>query len=461
MAYVCIIRRLDCKLSSIFCSSSFLLANVDLQPEESDTLPLITLKKNDREASAVIVPNWRFVRFVAKKYLFVVAAGFLVATAANAQDKNKPAIKVGEADLYPSVRLDYLSIDNIFRSELAPVEATGVRVAPSAILVANRRGLELKAGYSGAFGSFSEDEINYNDHHVFGSVDAIFSSRKRGTADVYFKLNHEEFGVGLSRTGDEQVESFDSGFSGSFTYGADTARFNATTGFLVESTSYQNRRELTLGRDYIELTPFGQLSYRLSVDTRALLEIRLRNLDFDSDSLDRAEAQVLTGLSFRGTGKSGGEAKIGIALSDYSDSRINDVSVLTANVGLFYIPSENSRIDIEYTREFNNEDLIDVASADATQTIDDTAEITWKHQWSGFVRSTATLELVNQDRDCPETGNQHFTGGLELSFLTRKWLEIGAGFSSSSYSEDDCGVDGESGSDYNLQELALFTRITL
>ena len=381
-----------------------------------------------------------------------------------AQESGQVSVKVGEADLYPSVRLGYVSNSNVFRSSQAELEASGIRVAPSASLVATRRGLELKAGYEGAFASFSEDELNYNDHHIFGSADAVLGVRKRAAGSVNLQSKHEDLGTGFTEgnavSGNEQVQILDFGANGSFTYGAPTARFNASAGLVVKSVAYQNRRDLTNGRDYFAVTPFGQLSYRLSSDTRALLELRLATLDFDNNSLDRFEVKVLSGFSFRGTGKSGGDVKVGVTQANYSDSIVQDRSVFTADIGVYFLPTALSRIDVGFVRQFNNEDLIDL-TPNGTQTIDDTASLRWVNQWSGFVKSTASLEYLNQNRDCPSAASQRTKAGFEISVLPRKWVEVGAGFSSTSLSVDDCGIPSVPDSDYDLQEITFFTKITL
>lgn len=391
-----------------------------------------------------------------------VTSALLLFMAGNgqAQQASQLSIKVGEADLYPSVRTDYLSLSNAFRRSENEVEATGVRVAPSAILIANKRGLEVKTGYEGAYASFSEDELNYADHYLFGSLDAILGTRKRLSGSAYVRLRHQELGTylteGIATFGSDQVEIADLGIKTAYTYGARTARFNLTGGLNLQSVTFQNRRDITQGRDYIDIAPYGRLSYRLSVDTRALFEVGIRSLSFDNSRVDRNEARMLTGLSFRGTGKSGGEAKIGVSALSFNEGDRADQSTLTADIGLYFLPSSFARFDLDIQREFNNEE-----ATEAVQTIDDTASIQWQNQWSGFVSTTAFVELQNQNRDCPTSSTQSVVASFELSVKPRRWIELGAGVSNTSQSADSCVGTDSAALEYDVQKLSVFLNVSL
>jgi len=185
-----------------------------------------------------------------------------------AQDLNQSAIKVGEADFFPSIRLGGITRDNVFAASSDQTDATGFLIAPSAILKADRRGLDVTLGYEGEYASFSEDAVSYDDHNLFGAVEAVVSTRKRVSASAALKLDHQELGTGLSRgavsIGSEQVERFIFDANAAYTYGAPTARFNVTAGLDLDSVTFQNRPDITDGRDHTEFTPYGRISYRLN-----------------------------------------------------------------------------------------------------------------------------------------------------------------------------------------------------
>ena len=379
-----------------------------------------------------------------------------------AQELGQQTSKVGEADLYTTVRFGVLSSDNAFRSETAAIESTGFRMAPSATLIAERRGLKFTAGYNGEYAKFDQVELDYNDHTLVGSLDAILGTRKRLSASTNLTFRHEELGTSLTRgsanVGDEQVQATDFVADASYIYGAPSAKFNVTGGVFLETVAFRNRSDLTEGRDYSEVKPYGRVSYRLSSDTRALVELGLSSFDFDNDSFDRAAVELLAGLSFQGTGKTRGQLKVGVSSNNYSDSRVEDTAVLVANIGLTFSPSSISRVDVNFNREINNDEGV-VFSGGTSQTINDTALIRWSREWSGFAKSVAYARLDNQNRDCPSSGTQTSELGFELSVLPRRWVEIGAGVSSTSVTADDCGEILDNNLEYDLTEILAFVRI--
>ena len=379
-----------------------------------------------------------------------------------AQELGQQTIKVGEADLYTTARFGVVNTDNAFRSESDAIGSAGFRIAPSVTLVADRRGLKFTAGYNGEYARFDQVELDYNDHTLAGSVDVILGTRKRFSALTNLTFRHEKLGTGLTRgsanVGDEQVQATDFAADANYIYGAPAAKFNVTGGVALQSVAFQNRSDLTEGSDYSEVKPYGRVSYRLSSDTRALVELGLSSFDFDNDFLDRSVVELLAGLSFQGTGKARGQVKIGVSSNNYDDSRVEDTSVLVANVNLTFSPSAISRVDVNFNRKINDNESIALSNGTA-QTIGDTAVIRWRRNWSGFVKTVAYASFDNQDRDCRSSGTQTAELGLELSVLPRRWVEIGAGVSSTSVTADNCGEEIDNSLEYDLTEFLAFVRI--
>ena len=409
----------------------------------------------------------KLLRSSVRFYMQVFFASFLLlfgTISVYAQQAAQTAVKVGEADLYPTVRLDFESLDNAFRNSENAVEATGVRVAPSAILFANRRGLEIKTGYEGAYASFSEEVLDYDDHHLFGSVNAVLGARKRLSGSAYVKFSHDDFGDNFTRGNsasvDEQVELTDLGVSTAYTFGAPSAKFNITGGLGLRRIDYQNREDVTQGRDYVEFSPFGRLSYRLSADTRVLLEVGLREIAYEDSIYDRSEIRLLTGLSFSGTGKSGGVAKIGAASSSYEAGGFEDRSVLTADINLYTLPSKFSRIDLNFARKFDDLDATNSVDG-SVQTIDDFASVSWRNQWSGFVASTASLSIQNKNRDCPTSTTKSIDARFDVSVKPRQWVEIGLGFSNINRTADICEGTASTDLEFEAQKILAFLKLSL
>lgn len=400
---------------------------------------------------------------IGKVRVLILASVLAISTSdLRAEEVGQQTGNIGDAQLYTSIRFGIVNSDNAFRSSNNLVNNSGFRVAPSATVVANRRGLKITAGYAGAFAEFKEGALNYNDHNLSSTVEAVLGSRKRFSASTSLTFRHEELGVGLTRgtaeAGDEQVEASDFIVDANYLYGASTAMLNLTGGLLFQNTAFQNRSDLTNGRDYSRINPYGRLSYRLSADTRALFEVGVGQYDFDNNLLDRSVVQALVGLSFQGTGKTLGQLKVGVAANDYSAAEVDDTVILIADVGLTFSPSSLSQIVFNFNRQINNEEGINISTGGA-QTINDSALISWRKSWSGFSKSVAYLGYGNQSRDCPASGTQNLEVGLEFSVLPKRWLEVGAGITSRNVTADDCGEVNANDLEYDLNEFLAFVRI--
>lgn len=401
------------------------------------------------------------------KLVLKSASTLVLALACNvnvlAQERDQLHINVGEARVYPSVTLGYVNNDNVFRDPL-PVSTSGIVVTPQALFVADRRGLELRFGYEGDYGAFDESAINFDDHRVFGSADAIFGVRKRASIEAYIDKQHEALGAGLTRNtasiGDEPVEYVDSSIRGTYTYGAPTARFNVSGGLQLSNRAFQNRTDVSDGRGYTEFTPFAQFSYRLSSDTRALLQLRYGTFSFEDSVRDREEFQVLTGLAFRGTGKLGGELKFGIAQPDYANASIEDNAILTVDSTLTYKPSSLSTFDLRFVRQLDNGGSLNQL-LNTSQIIDDLFVLSWKKEWSGFVSSNALISAALEDGGCPVDSSATIKAEIDIGLNVKRWMTFGIGMASTSYTESQCDSAIESVDEYDLVEMKAFVTFSL
>ena len=384
-----------------------------------------------------------------------------------AQGNTAASIKLGEADLTPSVRLDFVSNSNAFLTPSDETDVTGFILSPQLEYVADRRLLSFTLGYSGAFAGFSEDALNYADNRLTAGINANLSTKHSLRASVGVAGLHEQLGDGLT-LGDgedagDQVERVDSRFEGVYTYGADNARGNIVAGFIVTNRDYQNRSDLTDGLDFTTIGPYARFTYRISGDTRAFVGVRLLNFDFDDGDGNRTQVTPSIGLSFAGTGKTGGEARIGVTTANFDDELEGDTTLFSAAIDMYYEPSDFSRFDIGFIRDLNNVDALGGGNSLASDSIDDNIDLTWTYIWSGFVTTRAVFAAELRQRECPTLGTDEFNAGFEIGLNPRRWIEIGAGFTQGVRNTDECvEIVGDAGDlDYDRQLINLFVRATL
>ena len=118
----------------------------------------------------------------------------LLSSNISAQSNEDAAISFGETGFTPSIRVDYGQNDNAFRRDEGELDETFVAVRPELVWRADRGVTFVTASYLGDFKASDQDELDYTDSELAGSISTIFSKRSRGSADVELSFNHLELG---------------------------------------------------------------------------------------------------------------------------------------------------------------------------------------------------------------------------------------------------------------------------
>ena len=390
----------------------------------------------------------------------------LVSAPLFAQTEERVGIPVGEATAYPSIRVDYLANDNVFVQPEDAVEGSSVLVSPSVELVADRRQLTVRGIYAGEFAQGSESILDHADHTLRLELDAKVDKRRRPSAFVSYRRDHQSIGFDLTRgraVGQNAPVVFDQFDVGArFRYGVADARGNVEGGVTYSSRRYANLDSLTDGRDLTFIRPYALFSYRLSGDTRALAEVRYEAFSRDSGGDDRGELSVFGGLEFAATGRVRGEARVGATRADYDDEARDDVTLLAASVDLAYLLREYATLTLTLDRELDDSAIQEVSGGLSAQAITDTIRLGWLHEWSSRVSHEAFVERSSVTQECPDGDSSTIEGGLDLSVVVRRWLSIGATAGMQSRDGEAC-VGGEAGNslDYERSIVGAYVRMTL
>ncbi len=398
----------------------------------------------------------------------VTVGAILACIAANVvgQDfDDQQSVAIGEAALYPSIRIDYQTNDNVGLLPDSEVEGSATIVRPEFVFVADKSGLVFQAGYSGAYSLGSEAPLEWDDHRLTATLAAQFDRRRRANLDVRFENLHEDLGVNLTRGRgtefDEPVEFNRFYLDTRLGYGVSDARGNLSAGIRVAARDYANLDEVTDGRSYTRVTPYGQFGYRIGGDTRAIIELRASTASFDNANGDRDDIGVLLGLQFTATGRLSGEFKVGFENVDFAANGAEDSTLLVAEANLRYRPRTFALLSLDLSRGINNTGLGLVADGDE-ESIATLVRVGWQHNWSTRVSTDAFVALNRQDEICPTASDSTASAGFELNVAVRRWLQIGAGFESASRQADSCaGADDSDELDYQRQLLGVHLRATL
>lgn len=361
------------------------------------------------------------------------------------------SFKLGETDLFPSVRIDYLQNDNAFLQQDNVTTASDITISPAIRWVADRRLLTLRGSYIGDYNVSSEEALNFADHRLALNADAEFTSRKRFAGEVSLEFGHEPLGQNLTRgfvdANDELVVFSDFEAQGEYTYGAKGAKGNVSGGLLVQNFGYHSRNDVTSGRGFTLFEPFAEFSYRLGGDTRLLSQIRYGTFRFEDSRRDRDDLSLLAGMQFAATGKSGGEFRLGIVQSQRKLSGAENQTEFVVRGKLFWEPTSFSRFELDVRRTLDNTGS-SLVSTGALIGVEDLVTLRWNHEWSSRVSHLAYLRSANITRGCPDLDDGSLTGGLELNVQINRWLSVG--LNGDSTTRDIPGCPGTENADPNL-----------
>ncbi len=371
--------------------------------------------------------------------------------------ERRAAISVGDSKLYPELRLDVDGNDNAFRRSNNEVDDSAFIVRPSLEWVADRRETSISATFDGEFRSADVSETNYTNADFRIGIDSRLNSRSRAEASFGFDFGHLPLGTRFTRFdpfNNDQTTFQDVSLRGEYTYGARLARLNASVGLLVRSFEYTNNEELTAGSDFNAVTPFIELSSRLSGETRGFWRVAVGQTDFEFDN--RTSLETNLGVTWNATGRSGGRVSVG-ADSQMWDNREDVTSAVLRATG-WWLPRSFSRFEVTVVRDFLDTELI----GDNEQPVADTVDFSWRHEWSSRVSHALNASYEVIDRACPSDDTERLDATFEIALDVRRWVTIGAGAGFGSQDTSFCaGVPTLDDSDFDRSSFFSFIQFSL
>ena len=394
-----------------------------------------------------------------------LGAVFLIGLASAQDLGEQQGIPVGEGQIYPSIRIDYQSNDNVGLTADDELDGDATIIQPEFVFVADSRNLVFQAGYAGVYSLGSVGPLEWDDHELSAGLAAEFDARRRADVDFSVSRQHTDLGAGLTRglgnDLDEPVVFDVVQLNAAFGYGVADALGNVTAGVRFQTQNYANLDQVTDGYGFSEVRPYARFGYRIGGDSRFLAEIRASFLEFDLASRSRDELAVLFGLGFTATGRLSGSFNIGFENVDFSTAGQETTTLFVVESNLRYQPTSFAQFTLDVSRGINNTGLGLVAGGSG-ESIETVVRLGWEHDWSSRFSSKAFVEADLDDEICPTISDSTLSAGLEIGLAVRRWLEIGAGFSSASRDTDSCTVgDGAETLSYDRQLVGVHLRATL
>jgi len=388
--------------------------------------------------------------------------GILISSQAIAQNTNDADISFGETGFTPSVRIDYGQNDNAFRRDQGELDETFVAVRPELVWAADRGVTFVTASYLGDFKSSDQDELDYTDSELAGSISTIFSKRSRGSADILVSFGHLELGQDVFTRFDpaafEQVEFANQQINLEHVFGAAQAKGQIITSLLVNNLDYSNNDSVTENSSRLVIRPSVAFSYRVSGDTRTFLGVSLSQIDRAANGRDRTDLDVSVGANWKISGRTSGSVSVGVGRAALDGS--DDTTDISAQLGIRFEPRSFSRFDLNFARGFFNDGsgtLTEVA-------IINELDINWRYDWSSRVFHETSFGFESVERSCPDVGDQTIDFRLELGIQVRRWLALGLGGAMEQRENDSCTgmfANQFDAPDYDRQEVFAFVRFSL
>lgn len=380
--------------------------------------------------------NLRFSKLMFRPLL--LASLGLMASSLQTALAQEVSVKVGESSLTPTLRLDYVSNDNVFNSADNPVESTGLVLSPAIEWSAERRLLKIRGNYLGEFGSFAESGRDYDDHRLSLRIDASPGIRHRTFGVFSVRKATEAFGTGQTAFEESfsgQIERTNVLLEAGYRYGAQSAKGNVGGGVRIGTETYSDLGAITRGDDNTEMTPYAYFSYRLSADTKLFTELSFKVTDYDEDRRDRNEIGFSTGVELAATERSGGAVAVGVSRADYDTEGVSDTSQVISEINLYFRPRSYSELQFKFSRSFVTVDEDDTGPG---ASLVNKANLDWTHEWTSRFSTLLTTQLSQTERTCPNNDSSTSSVGLEFDVKIRRWLSVGAGINNFSRSATVC-----------------------
>lgn len=359
---------------------------------------------------------------LSKKILSSAIAAAALGVSLQAVAFEPASIRVGEMLLTPTLGITEAYNDNI--RETADGESSWITTLNGGLrLSAQERLNTYFVEYAFSSDVFHSSQDDNNTDHFFGAGTHLeFDSRNRldlnaRYANVTSVADTTQLGV------EDETETTTIG--GVYGFGAESARFQLEVGVNQEWLRYVNGGVLNEAkeRDVLSGNIIGFM--RLAPKTRALVEVRQREFDYEQSGSRRdSTANIyLAGLTWDATAKTSGTIKVGREEKDFDERSIKDQDTSTWEVGVSWQPRTYSTFELVTRKGFDearfSETFIETTSS----------TISWKHDWSSRVSTTAAVTYIEEEfADAIKREDETWIYRAGVDYAWKRWLNVGLSY---------------------------------
>lgn len=328
------------------------------------------------------------------------------------------------------------SYDDNFRALNRDIESSWITtLTPAFMLTAEDRNSAYRLSYKAVSETYhSVSEASNTDHDARLEGILALSARQRLHLEASYKRNED---TASTATTGENDKYHSSKLFGRYDFGAQSAANQLSLAVGQERLRYDNSGDLNADKDRDSLTVTGTWSRALGGSTRALLELRHSDFDYQlADSRRNSTNQaVLAGATWEATARTTGKIRIGYEQKNFDDSRVDDLDSPMWEVSLDWAPRTYSVFTLTTRKAFDEGD----DGADAVEST--STELLWRHEWSSRISSNLSLGIGRQVYEGQERDDDLRSAGLSLTYAVRRWLDLSLGYR---YRDNDSSVALES-----------------
>jgi len=376
--------------------------------------------------------KWNFMNKKTNAYSLAILSAVLCA---NAWAIEPQGIKLIDGLTFtPSLQVSERYDDNFRAEENGEEQSWITNIAPIFVLEAERSQSLYRLSYKASSDIFhSSRQDNNTDHYLNADAGFEFDDRNR------LKLNAAYDKVEETASQDQALENdkYTTGnVGGVYTYGTRSARTQVDFGANYSKLRYQNSGGLNSDKERDTIALNSTLYYRVAPRTKALIEARHTEYNYDSNiRLNSKNIALLSGVTWDATAKTSGTIKLGAERKRFDNASIDDKSGSLWEVGINWKPLTYSTFKLETRR------ALDEGSDGATSVKNISSTVSWEHQWLERLSSEFNYTRSDQKYQNIERDDKIDTFGLGVTYNMRRWLDVGLGYK---YSRDESTLKSES-----------------
>lgn len=295
-------------------------------------------------------------------------------------------------------------------------------INPTFLLSAEDRNSAYQVEYSLDSETYhSDSDASNTDHHLLLRSIMEFTARQRLRWNLEY---HRQEDTADTATADENDKYSRAIADGLYSFGVRSGNNQLDFGANYEALRYHNSGDLNADKERNSLRLSSTWFHRLGGRTRSLLELRHTDHDYLLSSSDRDSTNLaaLAGATWEATSKTTGSVRLGRERKDFDSPGRQDYTSPMWEVGIAWQPRTYSTVKFNTRRAFDEGD-------DGASTIADrTSSLSWRHQWTAYVRSDLDYRYSDREYKAIDRDDQLNSAGLGLTYSPDRWIDLTLGY---------------------------------